>query len=46
MRFARLAALAILAVTLLAAPLAAEAQPTAKTVQIGILGLAPTENPA
>ena len=38
MRFARLTALAILALPLLAAPLAAEAQPAGRTPRIGVLG--------
>jgi len=40
MRFARLTALAPLALALLAAPLAAEAQPTGRIHRIGVLGVA------
>ena len=47
MRLARLAARATLALALLAAPLAAEAQPAGKVYQVGIvtLGVGPSQSP-
>ena len=46
MRLARLAAPAALALTVLAAPLAAEAQPAGKVYRIGVLSGASSPNPA